>query len=80
MKSREECARFFEDLCTINEILSMAQRIEIAEMLLKGRTYLEIADLTGAATATISRVNRALRHGAGGYSLVLESSNGGSYA
>lgn len=68
----EECRRFFEDLCTIQEIRSMAQRVEVALMLKQKLTYQEIAHKTGASTATISRVNRCLLYGADGYSKVLD--------
>ena len=67
----EECYSFFEDLCTINELLSMAQRYEVAKMLREGETYLNIAKATGASTATISRVNRSLNYGADGYDMVF---------
>ena len=60
LKSKEECYSFFEDLCTVNELLSLSQRFEVAAMLKDGKTYLEIAEKTGASTATISRVNRSL--------------------
>ena len=56
LQSREECYSFFEDLCTVNELLSLSQRFEVAAMLKDGKTYLEIAEKTGASTATISRV------------------------
>lgn len=56
LKSTEECYSFFEDVCTVNELLSFSQRYEVAKMLREKRTYLEIADKTGASTATISRV------------------------
>ena len=69
--SREECAAFFEDLCTINELQSMAQRFEVATMLKSDQTYLAIASKTGASTATISRVNRSLTYVNDGYDLVL---------
>ncbi len=72
LKNREECYRFFEDLCTVNEIQSLAQRLEVAGMLREECTYHEIADRTGASTATISRVNRSLTYGADGYSLILD--------
>lgn len=71
LNTREECYNFFEDLCTVNELLSLSQRFEVASMLKDKRTYLEIADKTGASTATISRVNRALNYGNDGYDLVL---------
>lgn len=63
LKDKEECCNFFEDLCTINEILSLAQRYEVATMLSEHETYLSIAAKTGASTATISRVNRILNDG-----------------
>ena len=72
LKTREELQRFFEDLCTIQEINSMAQRFEVAQYLDKGLTYAQIADITHASTATISRVNRSLVYGAEGYKLALE--------
>ena len=59
----EECYQLFEDLCTINEIQAIAQRMEVAAMLDAKRTYVEIAEKTGASTATISRVNRCLHYG-----------------
>ncbi len=72
LRSKEEYYQFFEDVCTINELLSMAQRYEVAKMLREGRTYLDIAKNTGASTATISRVNRSLNYGADGYSLAFD--------
>lgn len=72
LRSKEECYNFFEDLCTINELLSLSQRYEVASMLKDKRTYLEIAEKTGASTATISRVNRSLTYGNDGYELVFE--------
>ena len=60
LQSKEECYAFFEDLCTVNELLSLSQRFEVAAMLKEGKTYLDIAEKTGASTATISRVNRSL--------------------
>lgn len=72
LNTREECYNFFEDLCTVNELLSLSQRFEVASMLKDKRTYLEIAEKTGASTATISRVNRSLNYGNDGYDLVLE--------
>ena len=67
----EDCYNFFEDLCTINELLSLSQRYEVASMLKNKKTYLEIAEKTGASTATISRVNRSLNYGNDGYELVF---------
>ncbi len=71
LKTKEECYAFFEDLCTINELMSLSQRMEVATMLREHRTYLDIAEKTGASTAPISRVNRALNYGTDGYDLVL---------
>ena len=73
LKDPEECYKFFEDVCTINELLSLSQRYEVAKMLREGKTYLEIAEKTGASTATISRVNRSLNYGAGGYEDVFRN-------
>ncbi|HBB60296.1 MAG: YerC/YecD family TrpR-related protein [Lachnospiraceae bacterium] len=72
LKNVEECYTFFEDACTINELLSISQRFEVAGMLRKKKTYLEISKQTGASTATISRVNRSLTYGNDGYELVLK--------
>ena len=72
LKTLEECYAFFEDICTINEVQSLAQRLEVAKMLEAKKTYTEISEETGASTATISRVNRALQYGADGYEIVLE--------
>ena len=72
LQNKEECYLFFEDVCTVNELLSISQRYEVAKMLTEGNTYLEIAEKTGASTATISRVNRSLMYGKDGYSLVME--------
>ncbi|MBD5466247.1 MAG: TrpR YerC/YecD [Lachnospiraceae bacterium] len=71
LEDREECYAFFEDLCTVNELLSLSQRFEVAAMLKQQKTYLEIAEKTGASTATISRVNRSLNYGSDGYELVF---------
>lgn len=71
LKDRDECYKFFEDLCTVNELLSLSQRFDVAAMLREHKTYLEIADKTGASTATISRVNRSLNYGNDGYELIL---------
>ncbi len=72
LKDREECYTFFEDICTVNELLSLSQRMEVAYMLRGQKTYLEIAEKTGASTATISRVNRSLNYGNDGYDMVFE--------
>ena len=75
LKDRNECYSFFEDLCTVNELLSLSQRFEVASMLKDHKTYLEIAEKTGASTATISRVNRSLNYGNDGYELVFNRMN-----
>ena len=75
LENSEECFEFFEDLCTVNELLSLSQRFEVATMLRDHKTYLEIANKTGASTATISRVNRSLIYGVDGYELVFERLN-----
>lgn len=72
LQNREECYAFFQDVCTVNEILSIAQRFEVAKMLQEQRTYMEIAERTGASTATISRVNRSLHYGNNGYDIVFD--------
>lgn len=72
LKTKEDCYRFFEDLCTIKELLAMAQRYEVALLLEQKMTYLDIAEKTGASTATISRVNRSLTYGEDGYTMVFE--------
>ena len=72
LKTEEECYNFFQDLCTIAELRSMEQRYEVATLLDSGMIYNEILTQTGASSATISRVNRALINGAGGYELVLD--------
>ena len=72
LKTEEECYRFFQDLCTISELRSMEQRFEVAKLLSEGMIYTEILDKTGASSATISRVNRSLLGGTGGYENVLE--------
>ena len=75
LKSPEECYLFFEDVCTINELLSLSQRYEVAKMLRERKTYLDIAEKTGASTATISRVNRSLNYGNDGYDMVFKRLN-----
>lgn len=72
LKTIEECYAFFEDICTIHEIKSLAQRLEVAKMLEDKKTYIEIQQATGASTATISRVNRALSYGSDGYKMILK--------
>ena len=72
LENKDECYAFFEDVCTVNELMSLSQRFEVAKMLREQKTYLEIAEKTGASTATISRVNRSLNYGNDGYDMVFE--------
>ncbi|MGM9545016.1 MAG: YerC/YecD family TrpR-related protein [Vescimonas sp.] len=72
LETEEECYNFFQDLCTIPELRSMEQRYEVATLLNNGLIYNDILERTGASSATISRVNRSLIYGAGGYESVLE--------
>lgn len=71
LENKEECYAFFEDVCTVNELMSLSQRFEVAKMLREQNTYLDIAEETGASTATISRVNRSLNYGNDGYDMVF---------
>jgi TrpR-related protein YerC/YecD len=71
LKNLDECYDFFEDICTIKELQSIAQRVVVAKMLIDGRVYSEIVKETGASTATISRVNRSLTYGNDGYSIAF---------
>ncbi len=71
LENKEECYKFFEDVCTVNELLSLSQRFEVARMLRMQKTYLDIAEQTGASTATISMVNRSLNYGNDGYDMVF---------
>jgi len=72
LENQEECYQFFEDICTISELKSLGQRLDVALMLKQGHTYDDIVAKTGASTATISRVKRSLNYGADGYKLILE--------
>ena len=72
LKNGEECYLFLEDLCTIKELQAMAQRLQVAAQLDAGANYNEVCDATGASTATISRVNKCLHYGEGGYRVVLD--------
>ncbi|MGN0840366.1 MAG: YerC/YecD family TrpR-related protein [Candidatus Ornithospirochaeta sp.] len=72
LKDKEECTAFFSDICTIKELLDFGQRMEVATALSKGMNYQEISEKTGASSATISRVNRCLMYGEGGYRTVLD--------
>ena len=71
LKDQDECRAFFQDLCTVAELRAMAQRLEVAQLLDRGFIYNDILRQTGASSATISRVNRALQYGADGYKTVL---------
>ncbi len=72
LENREECYRFFEDLCTVKEISDMAQRLEAAKLLLDGKTYEQIVRSAEISTATISRINRCIQYGTGGYQAIIE--------
>ena len=72
LKNIEECYAFFEDACTIKEIMDISQRFEVAALLREGRNYLDINKITGASTTTISRVNKCLSYGKDGYNLVFD--------
>lgn len=72
LKTEEECAAFFEDACTIQETEAITQRVEVACLLNKGKSYVDINKRTGASTATICRVSRCLNYGSGGYKTVIE--------
>jgi len=72
LENREDCYRFFEDICTINEIHAISQRLQVAKLLSQKRTYNEIEKETNASTATISRINKCLVYGADGYKRVLD--------
>lgn len=71
LKNEDECYQFFEDLCTINELKAMSQRLVVAKMLSEGRVYSDIVESTGASTATISRVKRSLEYGCDSYTMVF---------
>ena len=72
LQSQEECYRFFDDLCTFGEIKAMAQRFHVAKLLEEGKTFTQISEEIGASSATITRVNKCVTYGSGGYKLVLE--------
>ena len=72
LKTLDECYSFFEDACTIKEILDIAQRLKAAKMLKAGKNYVEVCSETGMSSATISRVSRCLEYGAGGYELAIK--------
>ena len=72
LENIDEYYNFFEDLCTVTEIKSLSQRFHVARLLYEGKTYLEVGELTGASTATISRISKCLSYGADGYNLILK--------
>ena len=76
LETREECYDFFEDLCTVKEISDMAQRLEAAKLLLDGSTYEQIVKTVEISTATISRINRCIQYGTGGYHQTIEKVRG----
>ena len=73
LEDLDHCYELFSDLCTVNELLAMKQRFWVAKLLKEGYIYSDIVELTGASTATISRVNRCLQYGDGGYGRALQS-------
>lgn len=75
LQNIDECYKFFEDIATITELKAISQRIQVAKMLKEKKVYTEIAESTGASTATISRVNKCLNYGQGGYNIVLDRIN-----
>ena len=75
LKNIDECYKFFEDIATITELKAISQRIQVANMLKEKKVYTEIAEATGASTATISRVNKCINYGQGGYNIVLDRIN-----
>ena len=79
LKTKEEFYNFFEDICTTNEVLSIAERLEVAKLLYQNKTYVEIAKQTGASTATISRVNRSMNYGNESYDFIFLDSAKGQY-
>ncbi len=72
LETEQECAAFFDDICTIQELESISQRLEVARLLHQGKNYVDINKLTGASTATICRVSKCLSYGDGGYKAVIE--------
>ncbi len=76
LKDTDECYAFFEDVCTVKEVLSMAQRLRVAELLSEGASYQSVCEQTGASSATVGRVKRCLDYGTGGYQFIIERQKG----
>lgn len=76
LQSQEECYAFFEDICTIKEVLAMAQRLRVAQLLSQGESYQDVTEQTGASSATVGRVKRCLDYGTGGYQMILNRQRG----
>lgn len=76
LRDKDECYAFFEDVCTIKEVLSMAQRLRVASLLSEGESYQRVCESTGASSATVGRVKRCLDYGTGGYKLILDRQKG----
>lgn len=72
LENEEECSKFFDDICTVKELQDISQRLEVAKMLAAGKNYQTVSGETGASTATISRVNRCLVYGDGGYMSIIK--------
>lgn len=77
LQSLEDCYQYFEDLCTVKEVLAMAQRLEVARMLANGESYQKVTDDTGVSSATVGRVKRCLDYGTGGYRMILDREDAG---
>ncbi|MEF9853889.1 MAG: YerC/YecD family TrpR-related protein [Hydrogenoanaerobacterium sp.] len=75
LKNMEECYDFFDDLCTVPELKALSQRLQVAKMLDEHKVYSDIVNVTGASTATISRVNRSLNYGCDGYRIIFDRMN-----
>lgn len=76
LRDEQECYRFFEDVCTIKEVLTMAQRLHVAELLSEGNSYQSVCEKTGASSATVGRVKRCLDYGSGGYRMIIDRRKG----
>ena len=76
LETKEQCAAFLEDICTIQELEAISQRLEVARLLHEGRNYIDINKITGASTATICRVSKCLTYGDGGYASVIRKMEG----